>query len=1015
MSKGLKIVLFLGVGLIVLYTVLGFWAVPWAITNKLPPMLTEELNRPVSVQEATFNPFLFKLQVKGFAIQEEDGSPLAGFDELFVDFEVLASIKNQTYSFDQIRLGLPHGLAIVRQDGSLNLAELGKPSDGDSPADDVEPSDASSEEPAGLPPVFIQTIQIQQGMVEFQDVSKPTPFVAHLVPINLTLEKFTTKKDESHPYSLSAELGDGERITWEGTLTLDPFSSEGRLALEKIRLETLWAYVQDQFRFQIPQGLLDINGQYELLPTSEGVDVRISQGNVIVQDLQIHEKGSSDPLIAIPLFEIKDVDVDVAKQSVRIPSIAARDARFIGWVDKEGTMNYQPLFAPVESSTDSAANNSPPADEPESDRSESPWKVLVEGLSVDNFTIDVEDRQPEDPVRILVEALHFHTTQVSSALDQPLPVDLSFQLNETGKVDLKGTVNIEPLSVQMDVGLADIALKPFQPYLASFVQFDVASGALNVTGNTHYQAASETDPMVTYVGSIRVSQLAFLDPDSSKHFLQWDDFAFKDLALNIEPTMVKLKEIALINPAIDFSIDPDGRSNMKRLFAPPRQVDEPPIEDADELPTEDEEPTTDESSSPPLPVQVETVRIDNLQFQFADRSILPNVVTKIEEFSGTIKGLSSEQLAKADVDLTGKVDTYAPFTIKGQINPLSEDAYTDVSLVFENLNLTTISPYSGKYAGYPITKGKLSLDLAYKLSQHELIGENKVLVDQITMGDYVEGPDATSLPIPLALALLKDQRGLIDIDLPVRGNLDDPDFSYGGIIWQALGNVITSVATSPFSIVGGLVGGVMGSNADALQYIAFSPGAMELRPEEQEKLAALGKALADRPGLRLDIMGAADPETDGKALAEAQLRTQMKKAKFVQQPSSSEQGAVSVELLELTQEEEAQYLKPIFIEAFGAAALSKLATPVTPRPEAGSTSKPPQLLTIDEMKTKLLDAIVVDEGQIRVLAQQRAQHIREYLMQEGIVAPNQVFLVEVMFSPTVEEDMVQSPLALTVM
>jgi len=597
MSKSLKIVLYILVVLLVLYTVMGFLVVPWAITNKLPPMLTEELNRPVTIQEASFNPFLFKLQVQGFAIQESDGSPLAGFDELFVDFEALSSLKNQAYTFAQIRLGLPHGLAIVRQDGSLNLVDLGKPSDGDHPAEEVPISDGSTEEPAGLPPVFIQEIQIQQGMLEFRDASKPTPFVAHLVPINLRLEKFSTKKDQANPYSLSAELGDGERITWEGTLTLDPFGSSGRLALENIQLATLWAYMQDQFRFQILQGLLNINGQYEVLTTPDGVDVRVGQGNMTVQDLQIHEKGSSDPVITIPLFEVKGVGVDVAKQSVTIPSIAARDARFIGWLDKDGTMNYQMLFAPVESSKDSSATVSPPEDELEPGKEEIPWNVVVEELDLDNFTIDVEDRQPEEAARVVVEALHFHTSQVSSALDQPLPVALSFQLNQTGKVDLKGTVNIEPLSVEMNVGLTDIALKPFEPYLAPFVQFTVGSGAVNLTGKTHYQDGSKTEPMVTYAGSIDISKLAFLDPESSKPFLQWDNLAFKDLALNIEPTTVKVKEIALVKPVVVLSIAPDGNSNMKRLLAPPGQIEELPTED-EERATENEEPAAE--GSPPL-------------------------------------------------------------------------------------------------------------------------------------------------------------------------------------------------------------------------------------------------------------------------------------------------------------------------------------------------------------------------------------------------------------------------------
>ena len=1000
MAKSLKIVLICAVGLVLLYTVLGFWVVPWAITNKLPPMLTKELNRPVSIQEAAFNPFLFKLKVKGFAIQEADGSPLAGFDELLVDFEALSSVRKQAYTFAQIWLWLPYGLAIVRPDGSLNLADLGKFSEGDIPADEDPAPDASSEEAAGLPPVFIQNFEINQGMIEFQDLSHPTPFVAHIVPINFTLEDLSTEKGHANPYSLSAERGEGEKITWEGTLTLDPFQSKGRLAFENLRLRRLWSYVQDRFHAQIPQGFLTVKGQYQISTTNQGLNVLVDSGNVTVRDLQIQEKGMNNPLMTIPLFEVTNVSVDVLEKDVNISAVKARDARFIGWVNEDGTMNYQTLFAPVGAATDSPDTVSPPAAESEPVQDEAPWTVRVEDVELDNFTIDVEDRQPVTPVRLLFEALHFHTSQVSSTLDHPLPIDLSFHLNQTGKAALKGAVAIEPLSVQLEVSLTDIALKPFQPYLSPFVQFNVGRGALSLTGQTHYQNASKAVPMVTYAGSIRVSKLALVDPNSSRAFLQWDVLALKGLALNVEPTSIKLHEVALVKPAVVLSIDQDGSSNVKRLLSPPGQLDEQP--------SEDKEHATEEASAPLLPVQVDSVRIDNLQLKLADRSVTPHVTTKIEEFSGTIKGLSSKQLAKADVDLAGKVDRYSPFRIQGQINPLSENAYTDLRLSFKNLALTTVSPYSGKFAGYPIKKGKLSLDLAYKLSENELVGENKVLVDQITMGSRVEGPDATSLPIPLALALLKDRKGQINIDLPVRGNLDDPDFSYGGIIWNALGNLIMKVATSPFSIVGGLVGG----NSDDLQFVAFPAGASELSLAEQEKLAALGKALAERPGLRLDITGAADFDVDGRALAEAKLLAQLKKAKYVQQPLSGKQATVLVELLELTKEEEAQYLMQLYVKKFGVSAISKVEGAPKVQ-EAGSERKSPQAPTVAEMKAKLLKGIFLEEGQLRMLGQQRAQQIRDYLIQEGKIQGNQVFLVEVAMDPMTEEGMVESPLALT--
>ncbi len=998
MAKSLKIVLFVFVGLLILYTALGFFGVPWAITNKLPPILADELNRPVTIEKASFNPFLFKLRVKGLAIQEVDGSPLAGFDELFVDFEALSSLSKQTYTFAQIRFWLPYGLAIVRPDGSLNLAELGKFSEGDSSTDEDPTPGVSSEESPGLPPVFIENFEIHQGMVEFQDKSRPTPFVAHIVPINYTLEHLSTEKGHANPYLLSAERGAGEIITWEGTLTLEPFESEGTVRFDNLRLRRLWSYVQDRFHAEIPQGFLTVKGQYHVSTTDQGLDVRVNGADVTVRDLQIRDKGMNDPLISLPFFEVTNVSVDVLKKDVNIPTVKAQDARFLGWVDKDGIMNYQTLFSPVSSATDSANIVSPSATEPEAIKTEAPWTVMVEDVELDNFAIDVEDRQPVTPARVLVEELHFHTSQVSSALEPPLPIDLSFQLNQTGKVALKGTVNIEPVSVDMNVALMDIALKPFQPYLEPFVQFDVGSGVLTLKGQTQYQDVSKGEPLVTYAGSVGISRLAFVDPESSKRFLQWDDLVFKDLNLNIEPTSIKLQEIVLVKPGVVLSIDQDGSSNIKRLLSPPGE--------SNEQPKEAEEPATEKASAPPLPVQVDTVRIDNLRLLLADRSITPQVRTKIEEFSGTIKGLSSKQLAKANVDLSGKVDRYAPFKIQGQINPLSEDAYTDLSLSFKNLALTTVSPYSGKFAGYPIKKGKLSLDLSYKLSEQELIGENKVLVDQITMGSRIESPDATSLPIPLALALLKDRKGQIHIDLPVRGNLNDPDFSYGGIIWNALGNLITKVATSPFSIVGGLVGG----SSDDMQNIAFPAGAWELLLPEQEKLAALGKALVERPGLRLDISGAADSAVDVRALGEAKLLTQLKKAKFAQQPSSSGQATASVELLELTDEEEAQYLMQLYVKKFGASAISKVDGKAK---ESSSGNTPSGTPTVAEMKDKLLAGIFLDKGQLRVLAQQRARQIRDYLIQKVSVQDNQVFLVEVDMNPLTEEGLVQAPLTLT--
>src|SRR5680860_180743 len=472
MTKTLKIFLFVLFGLMALYTVVGFLVIPWVITTKVPPRLSEQLGRPVAIQEARFNPFLFTLQINGFDVQEQDSSPMLGFEELFINFDPAASLVNRAYTFAEIRLGLPYGLAWVRPDGSLNLAELGSSSDSQDVPPEVQSGENPSQESAALPAVLIEQISIQRGMVEFRDHSRPTPFVAHLVPINLTLEHFSTQKGEANSYSLSAERSSGEKISWEGTVTLEPLQSEGRLVFENYQLPRLWDYVQDLVRFQIPQGLLTLEGHYRLSATDEGMDVLVDGGALTIQDLQIQEKGTITPVITIPLFEVNGVSVDVAKQDVRIPHIQSRDAHFTGWVGKDGVVNYHTLFSPVESASQAAP-------EPESSQA-NPWRMVIEDLALDNFTIDFEDRQPEDPVTLLLDTLHFHTSDVSLGLDRPLPIDLSFQFNQTGEANLQGTLEIDPLTIDLDVSLTDIAVRPFQPYLAPFVQFDVGDGALTL-------------------------------------------------------------------------------------------------------------------------------------------------------------------------------------------------------------------------------------------------------------------------------------------------------------------------------------------------------------------------------------------------------------------------------------------------------------------------------------------------------------------------------------------------------
>ena len=377
-----------------------------------------------------------------------------------------------------------------------------------------------------------------------------------------------------------------------------------------------------------------------------------------------------------------------------------------------------------------------------------------------------------------------------------------------------------------------------------------------------------------------------------------------------------------------------------------------------------------------MPIAIDAVKLVKAKATFTDRSIKPSVVTGISELTGTIKGLSSKQIAKANIALAGRIDNVAPFKINGQINPLSKDAYTDLTFNLANMDLTTAAPYTGKYVGYPITKGKMSLDLKYKVSQKHLDAENKMLVDQLTLGESTESPDATSLPVRLALALLKDRKGQIDIDLPVKGDLNDPDFKYGRALLKVLGNLITKIAASPFTLMGKLIPG--GGDAEELQYLEFDPGAVAVVATELKKIEAIAKGLDERPGLRLEVTGTADPVRDGKVLALQKLNAQLL-ARWQRGKGISKQADLPIV-------EEERAIKELFDQQ------RSLQPVAAPAEGAQLPSKPP---TIEEMRQQLVAAIPVPDSELRLLAQQRAEQVRGQLIVDGKLADERVFLTEV--------------------
>ncbi|MBI4001345.1 MAG: DUF748 domain-containing protein, partial [Nitrospira defluvii] len=760
-------------------------------------------------------------------------------------------------------------------------------------------------------------------------------------------------------YAFTAEFGEGEILTWEGNIHLAPLESSGRISLSNVKLNTFWPSLRDRFRFDILSGAVMVDARYHFDMAVAPINLQLSDGKIVLSDFRLAAAGDRDPVMTVPSLVLDAIRLDLPKQELGVQTIRMTGADIRTWLAQDGVINFKPLFAPV------AKDETPERPTPEPVR---PWVVDVHTVETLRTHISFEDRSLKTPALLTIDDLDVTVGDIHVPLKGPLPIAASLRLNTQGTIESKGTLQIDPLQADLTLALAHIGLRPFQPYLDRAMQLDVKNGELELVGDVHYRSRHESESMLRYTGQVGVKNLHLADRASQQEFLGWTALGLNKMALELAPTKIKIGEIALRDPAIRFVTTKDGSTNIARALRAPDQsaVQLPAPKPAGEAASKKEATLT--------PIAIDLVTLSKLSATFVDESIEPTVTTGIHDFSGSIKGLSSKQLAKAEVSLAGKVDNVAPLKIQGQINPLSEDTFTNLKFTFQGVDLTAVSPYAGKYVGFPIAKGKLSLDLTYQVSKKQLVGENKVLIDQLTFGEKTDSPDATGLPVRLAVALLKDRRGLIDIDMPVRGDLNEPDFRYGRVVLNALVNVITKVATSPFAALGGLVGG----GGEDLQFIEFQVGTGALESAGQQKLESIAKALQERPALRVEVIGAADLKRDRDALALQKMNAEVQH-RFTKGGTKNLQAVVS-------QAREFEFLSDLYAE--------KLGKQPTKREEAPGGKSVERVLTVDELRQQLIPAMTVEESELRSLAQDRAKAIREQLIAPGRLPEERVFLVE---------------------
>lgn len=654
-------------------------------------------------------------------------------------------------------------------------------------------------------------------------------------------------------------------------------------------------------------------------------------------------------------MQVKGVHVDLAAHRVDVAEVANDGTRVRLLRNAEGVVEWvsSPILKTIRATDAKVEDNRP-------------WVGKVARLAVDGLDFRFEDQAAGGQTAVQeLNGLRLQGENLGNEKGGKGRIELSAKLNKRGSLKVDGSVQLLPLDLDLRVETQAIPLLPLQPYFAEHVDVALNAGQFSNKGEMRL-GLDDGGLKAAYRGSATIGNLQAVDKANKTDFLRWKSLYFGAIDFHLAPLSIGIGEIALSDFFARLVLSESGRLNLQDIV----RSQPAPTGDAGQgaAPVAAVTPApTPAAAKAPVPIRIAKVTLQNGAVNFTDYFVKPNYSVNIGRLGGRVTGLSSVDGTVADLDLRGTYAKTAPVQILGKLNPLAAQSFLDIKATVNGIDLTGFSPYSGKYAGYAIEKGKLSLDVAYKLENRQLTADNKVFIDQFTFGEPVVSPDATKLPVNLAISLLKNNRGEIDINLPISGSLDDPQFSVGGLIVRVVVNLFVKAVTSPFALLGSMFGG-----GEELSKVDFAPGRARVGEAQAKTLENLAKALSERQALKLEITGQADPEIDREGLKRVALERLVRQERRKAQPDDDSAEALA----------DADY--PTYLtRVYKAAKFPK------PRNVIGL----PKDLPVEEMEKLILANTTVSEEDVRSLARRRAENVQVWLTEQGKIAPERLFLV----------------------
>ncbi len=942
MPKGLKRTTITILSVLAVYSWLGFLLIPSIALHVINQQLQVYAKEPAHLQRLEFNPFTLELSAWGLHIGSAENRHISLqhlHSQLAAD-----SLWTQSLHLKNVQLQQAHTQVVIDPQGKLNLTQLFN-----LPASDktAEPSDT----PALT--VLIDQLELQRSSLRFKDQSQRDAVDVSFDELNITLNHFDTRPASSSALQLTAQANDGTQLHYTGDLTLSPLVSQGHIQLNNAKLKSWWPYVQEHFSAQLKDGRLNLDTQYQLKLTDQ---LEFSAQQFSAQLRSVVLEDAKQPLLKLPRLDISDTHFDLAQRSLHIGQASSSKLEAWAHIDQQGVINWQNL---VPSATPTSSNSTNTTAK-QTKAASQPWHITVKQADFTQQRVHLADQSHQEPVALELANLNLQIKNFDSLAKTPFDADINMQVGEQGRLNSQAQITLAPLSIDMRLNSSDLDLRPAQAWISPYAHVELRSGLLNT--DLRIQISDIDQLKLTAQGQAAIEQLHIRDTLRQRELLKWDAVQVNGIRYALQQQKLSIDTLVLQQPYVRFIINENLTTNISDLLIAQPHTATPPQADP----------------SPEFAMHIGGITIKDGSANFADFSLTPNFATAIQQLNGRIGTLDNQANTLADVDIQGKVDRYAPVTIKGSLTPFDPLKKLDITTAFKHVELTTLTPYSGKFAGYRIRKGRLNLDLHYQINDGKLNASNSLLLEQLQLGERVDSPDAVDLPVRLAIALLKDSKGRIALDLPVQGDLNNPEFKVGPIVWKTLRNLITRAVSAPFNFIAGLAH----SNAQELSEVGFAPGETKINPQAAKSLDTLAIALQERPQLRLEVEGGSLAEVDGPNIASMRLHSAYQNAWYKILQSRGTKISTSKETLEVPDAE-----KPSLLEGIYRTQLKQ--QPPTQWSDLSTAER------AEQMQTAVLASYAKSQQHLRRLAQARANSIKEYLIEHTQLDAERVYLIDV--------------------